>query len=118
MSETDLVHRLILAAPDYNCRLLRNNCGVAIHPDAICKCGRPVKATGRWVRYGVGNPGGSDLIGWTRTKDHAIFTAVEAKVGRGKPSNDQSDFIHLIQTMGGIAGVVRSVTDLEQLLKF
>lgn len=79
---------------------------------------------GRWVKYGVCNPGGSDLIGWKATvvtpdmvgKPIAIFAAVEVKTTRGRVSEAQQNFIDQVNKAGGIAGVVRSAEDAEALL--
>ena len=80
---------------------------------------------GRWIRYGVGQPGGSDLIGWKQTivtpdmvgKPIAIFAAVEVKTESGRVTEAQQNFIDQVNKSGGIAGVVRSAEDAEQLLK-
>ncbi len=76
-------------------------------------------ATGRWVRYGVANPGGSDLIGWTPVtitadmvgKTLAVFTAVEVKGPKTKISPEQTNFIDRVKIDGGLAGVARSPED-------
>lgn len=75
--------------------------------------------TGRVIRYGVGNPGGSDLIGWTPitiTSDMvgrtvAVFTAVEVKTPKGKPTEAQVNFLQQVTKSGGIAGIARSPDD-------
>lgn len=80
---------------------------------------------GRWVKYGVGQPGGSDLIGWKATvvtpdmvgKPIAIFAAVEVKTEHGRVTEAQQNFIDQVKKAGGIAGVVRSAEDAELLLK-
>lgn len=79
---------------------------------------------GRWVKYGVGNPGGSDLIGWRQTivtpdmvgKPVAIFAAVEIKTATGRVTEAQQNFIDQVNKAGGIAGVVRSAEDALALL--
>lgn len=79
---------------------------------------------GRWVKYGIGNPGGSDLIGWRQTvitpdmvgKYVAIFAAVEVKTEYGRVTEAQQNFIDQVNKAGGIAGVVRSAEDALQLL--
>lgn len=75
--------------------------------------------TGRVIRYGVGNPGGSDLIGWTPVtitpdmvgRTVAVFTAVEVKTPKGKPTEAQINFLHQVKQSGGIAGIARSADD-------
>lgn len=78
------------------------------------------------IRYGVGNPGGSDLIGLhtvTVTPDMvgqrlAVFTAIEVKTPVGRVSEQQQRFIAMVKGLGGIAGVARSVEDAAKLLRF
>lgn len=80
---------------------------------------------GRWIRYGVCNPGGSDLIGWTSIevtpdmigKRVAVFTAAETKTSRGKTTGAQQNFIDQIVKAGGIAGVCRSADDATALVR-
>jgi hypothetical protein len=96
---TDLNEPLLLGATSLGGRLWRNNCGVAFHKN------------GSVVRYGVANPGGSDLIGLMprviRPQDVGrtvgVFAAVEAKTGRVPLTTEQSRFLGLIARLGGIA---------------
>jgi len=79
---------------------------------------------GRVIRYGVGNPGGSDLIGWTPVLiTHemvggmlGVFTAIEVKAPRGRPTEAQLNFLRQVQLGGGIAGIARSTQDALALL--
>ena len=75
----------------------RNNCGF----DAERK-----------IRYGVGNPGGADLIGLY----FGIFVAVEIKTERGRLTPEQKMWGELVEKKGGIYAVVRSVEDARALL--
>jgi len=94
--------------------LFRNNSGAYQCPK-----------TGRWIHYGVGSPGGSDLIGWHTmeiTPDMvgqrvAVFTAIEVKKPTGKVTEAQQNFVDQVQKAGGIAGICRSVQDAEALLQ-
>jgi hypothetical protein len=61
-------------------------------------------------------PGSSDLIGWFVFQGRAIFLALEVKTPKGKPTEEQINFIQQVRKAGGIAGVVRSVEDVEALL--
>ena len=74
--------------------LWRNNIGVAIQD-------------GRRIAYGVGGPGGSDLLGIFR--GHAV--AVEIKTPTGKLSEAQKQFAALVEAKGGTYVVLRSVED-------
>jgi hypothetical protein len=74
--------------------LYRNNCGVA-------------EAHGHKIRFGVGNPGGADLIGIFRGR----FLAIEVKTAAGRQSDDQRRFQQLVERRGGIYLLARSVDD-------
>jgi hypothetical protein len=113
MSESELYAAIILEATRLGNRLFRNNVG-------RCRYRAP---NGREsvVPYGVGGPGGSDLIGWTHGGFGAIpwcrFTAIEIKGNRGSRVNaEQQAFIDAVLAAGGIAGVVRSVQDYRRLV--
>ena len=77
---------------------------------------------GRLVRFGL-CPGCSDLIGLCQlhiTPDMvgqtvAVFTAIEVK-DQGRATPEQQAFIAMVQQMGGIAGVARSVDDARRIL--
>lgn len=94
-------------------RVFRNNVGMARHT-----------GTGQIVKYGVCNPGGADLIGWTIkriTRDMvgkaiAIFTAIECKRPGKKPSDAQDNFLNQVKGAGGISGVARSEADANKII--
>ena len=75
MNEMNRLRAIMLGLSTPGVRLFRNNCGALKDAD------------GRLIRYGVANPGGSDLIGWrslTVTPDMvgrklAVFLAIEVK---------------------------------------
>lgn len=80
--------------------LFRNNCGVLQDAD------------GRYVRYGVGSPGGADLIGlFTTESGLARFIAGEVKSPKDEQSDAQVRFGELIEKRGGSYAVLRSVDD-------
>lgn len=94
--------------------VFRNNCGVSVLSD------------GRRIRYGVGNPGGSDLIGITPVtitpdmvgRTLGVFTAIEVKKPTGsRISQDQKNFIAAIINSGGYAGVARSPEEALEIIK-
>lgn len=76
------------------------------------------------IRYGVGNPGGSDLIGIVPTvitsdmvnKTIGVFAAIEVKTPTGRPTKEQLNFIEVIKSNGGIAGICRSPEDALKLI--
>lgn len=77
------------------------------------------------MRYGIPSTGGgADLLGWrtiTITPDmvgqrFALFLAVEVKSATGRVTPEQLNFIRAVNEAGGIAGVVRSLEQAEELL--
>lgn len=107
MNEMNRLRSIMLGLSRPGTILFRNNCGALKDAD------------GRLVRYGVANPGGSDLIGWrsiTVTPDMvgrkvAIFTAIEVKGERGRATDAQVNFIDRVKADGGLAGIARCVDD-------
>jgi hypothetical protein len=112
MNEMNRLRAIMLGLSSLTVRLWRNNCGAL------------KDAEGRLVRYGVANPGGSDLIGWkvvTVTPDMvgrkvAIFTAIEVKGERGKPTEAQAKFLACVALDGGLAGVARSLEEAQAVI--
>jgi hypothetical protein len=108
VSEAAIQQQIRLALSRAGVVAFRNNIGAYMDP----KTGRP-------VQYGVCNPGGSDLIGWTPVKitpdmvgkTVAVFTAVEVKTPTGKPTEHQLNFITQVLRAGGFAGIARSPGD-------
>lgn len=92
--------RLVLGAETAGC-WWRNNIGTAINPH-----------TNQHIRYGVGNPGGADLIGLHRGR----FVAAEIKTPTGRQSPEQLQWQRLVESKGGIYVVVRSADDAHALL--
>ncbi len=101
MTEPELIRAILLAASRCGALLWRNNVG------------QLQDIEGRWVRYGVCNPGGSDLIGWTAT---GRFLAVEVKAGRTATTGDQERFLAAVVKAGGIGIIARSVEDVVRAL--
>ena len=113
MSEAVIQQQIRLALVSGPVRLWRNNAGTL--PD---RQGRP-------VQFGLCR-GSSDLIGLrsiTIGPEHvgqtiAVFAAVEVKSATGRPTPDQRAFIDTVQSMGGLAGIARSVEDAAAILQF
>ena len=92
-------------------RIWRNNTGVLFD-----RAGRP-------VRFGLCN-GSSDLIGLRSIvigpehvgKRLAVFAAIEVKAATGRVTEEQKAFLSVINDMGGLAGVARSVGDAGEVL--
>ena len=112
MTETELMRIIQDKLSALGARLFRNNIGTAISP------------IGSVITYGLANPGGSDLIGWTPVKitpdmvgqTLAIFTAVEVKSEHGRLTKHQRLFIEAVQQAGGIAACARSVEEAERVV--
>jgi hypothetical protein len=85
------------------------------HPDGVWwrnNCGRS-KIGKFWVAFGVGTPGGADLIGVFRGR----FVAIEIKTLAGRQSPEQVTFQQLVERKGGIYVVMRSVEDARAWLR-
>lgn len=96
MSEALLQDQIRLAlGSDPAIVLWRNNCGVA------------ELRTGGRIRFGVGNPGGADLIGIFRGR----FIAAEIKTPDGRQSPAQKTFQGCVDRHAGVYAILRSVAD-------
>lgn len=101
----------MVTASKNDARLFRNNVGMLETKD------------GRFVHFGL-CVGSSDLIGFRSVtvtpemvgKKLAVFTAVEAKSGRGRATEEQANFIQAVKIAGGLAGVARTETELLGIL--
>jgi len=97
MAERNLQHEIRLAlGTDTRVVLFRNTTGFYKHE-------------GRSISYGVGGPGGADLLGMLSPSGR--FVALEIKTDRGQLTDDQERFLNLVRRRGGFATVVRSVDD-------
>lgn len=113
MKESDLLKTIQLELSQLGVRLHRNNCGQYETPD------------GRIIRYGICNPGGSDLIGWTPRlitiedvgKTFALFTAIECKTGKLKATDAQKNFIDQVKKAGGLAGIARDEIEATEIIE-
>lgn len=112
MSESRVLREVQLEASRLGARVLRN------------QVGQYKLADGRYLRSGL-CVGSSDLIGWySRTitphdvgSTIAVFTAIECKSGSGRLSDEQKQFIDAVLLAGGIAGCVRDINGLTNLLR-
>ena len=112
MKESIIMKHCMLALSDAGVLVFRNNVG------------QYQTTEGRVIRYGVGNPGGSDLICCvpvTITADMVgktvgVFAAPEIKTSTGKLRKDQVTFQQAVLNAGGIAGVARSPEEALELI--
>ena len=110
-SEHEIQQRIRLACGRGAVRLWRNNTGALVDQQ------------GRYVRFGLCK-GSSDLIGLRALEITpelvgqrlAQFVALEIKTAQGVLSPVQRAFLRLVQELGGVAAVCRSVEEAEQLL--
>ncbi len=100
MTEADIMRNIMVAISAAGHRAFRNNCGSLKDP------------RGMWVRFGVANPGGSDLIGWTHA---GRFLAIEVKTATGRVRPEQIAFIKTVREFGGYAGIARSAQDAQDI---
>lgn len=111
MKESNIQSAIMLALSESGVLIFRNNVGAL------------KDKTGRIVRYGVCNPGGSDLIGATPViiteemvgQTLAVFTAIEVKTATGRASEAQTLFIEAVRRHGGRAGIARSPQDAVRI---
>ena len=86
-------------------RLFRNSVGMVRLPG------------GGAIPYGL-CPGSSDLVGWrTLPSGVAQFVALEVKTPAGHITPSQAAFLRAVARAGGLAGIVRSLDDVEALLR-
>ena len=125
MTERALLSTILLQASRVGARLFRNNTGQGW-------VGMEVHRTVETITLAHPRPlhaglcvGSSDLIGWTPVRitadmvgqTVAVFTAVEVKTGRLQATPDQQNFIEAVRSAGGLAGVARSESDAEKIIR-
>ncbi|MCT0230927.1 VRR-NUC domain-containing protein [Synechococcus sp. CS-1324] len=110
-SEHEIQQRIRLACGRGPVRLWRNNTGALLDQQ------------GRYVRFGLCK-GSSDLIGLRSLevtpemvgKRVAQFVALEIKTSCGVVSPEQRAFLRLVQELGGVAAVCRSIEQAQAVL--
>ena len=112
-SEQEIQQRIRLACGRGAVRLWRNNTGALVDQQ------------GRFLRFGLCK-GSSDLIGLRSLEITpemvgqrlAQFVALEVKAAHGVASPEQRAFLHLVQELGGVAAVCRSIEEARTVLDF
>jgi hypothetical protein len=110
-SEHEIQQRIRLACGQGPVRLWRNNTGALIDQQ------------GRFVRFGLCR-GSSDLIGLRSVEITpemvgtriAQFVAIEVKTATGPVRAEQVRFLRLVQQLGGVAAVCRSIEQAQAVL--
>ena len=99
-----------------NVRLFRNNVGQGWVGQLISnKNGTVTLANARPLHAGLCD-GSSDLIGWKTIEitpemvgqKIAVFTAVEIKTEKGRPTEAQNNFLSVVNRSGGIGFIARN----------
>ena len=111
-SEHEIQQRIRLACGRGRVRLWRNNTGALVDQQ------------GRFVRFGLCK-GSSDLIGMRSLEITpelvgqriAQFVALEIKTDCGTVSPEQRAFLRLVQALGGVAAVCRSIEQAQAVLE-
>ena len=110
-SEHEIQQRIRLACGRGTVRLWRNNTGALVDQQ------------GRFVRFGLCK-GSSDLIGLRSLEVTpemvgqrlAQFVALEVKTVSGTVSTEQRAFLQLVQQLGGLGAVCRSIEEARTVL--
>lgn len=99
LSEAQIQQQILLALGGrHDCRVWRNNVGAARTQD------------GRVVRFGT--KGQADILGVLRLPTGTgLFVAIEVKSARGRLRPEQRAWGAMVQAMGGLYIVARSVED-------
>lgn len=125
MKESKLLKQIHVDFVDDTTRLFRNNVGTGFQgKHSFLEDGTLLLQYPRRIKFGL-CVGSSDIIGFKSVtitpemvgENVAVFCALETKSDDGKVTTDQSGFIEMVQTMGGLAGVVRESKDAEWILK-
>lgn len=113
-----------LEASRLGARLFRYQVGLAWVGEIIAKTTEMIVLKNpRPFKAGV--VGVSDSIGFTPVKittemvgqTVAVFLAVEDKGGKGRRTKEQADFITLVRSFGGRAGVARNDDDVAAIVR-
>ncbi len=119
MKEGEITDEILLAASNLGNRLFRQNVGRAWVGKLVShKDGITILKNSRPFHAGLCK-GSGDTIGFTPvtvTQDMvgttlAVFTSVEVKAGRTPISKHQKLWHNMVNTMGGISVIARSVAD-------
>ncbi len=112
--ETKLMRLIMLALTKADCICWRNETAGAYVGRVIHKDQRIVTlANAQLMTFGL-CVGSADIIGIHKATGR--FLAVEVKTEKGKPTQEQLNFLEQVKNAGGIAGVARSVEDALRLI--
>lgn len=122
--ESELQKKIMVALSKVKTVVFRNNTGSGWIGIIISRTANTITLSDyRPLRAGL-TKGGSDLIGWTKVvvtpemvgKTIAVFTAVEVKTNSGRISNDQKNFLNVLNDSGGFAGIAKNEQESVNLV--
>lgn len=134
MSEADEMRRMMLGLSKEGSRVFRNNVALAVVGDPKVWVKQEQRITvhpgdcvvrhARVLHAGL-TEGSHDLIGWTPLEvtpalvghSVAVFTSIEAKLGRGRPTPEQLNWDRAVKASGGIAGIAWSAAEAVELVR-
>lgn len=112
MSEAETQAQIQLEFSRGDTRLFRTNAGMAWAGTVIKRTARQIVLL-NYHPVRLGPEGMSDLCGWSAG---AIFTGIEVKYGRNRPTREQLAFIEQVKAAGGRAGVAYSIADARDII--
>jgi len=124
MKEADIQNRALLALSRGTTRLFRQNTAMGWGGRVTARRGSTITIQdSRPIHAGLCR-GSSDTIGWHSieiTPDMvgtkiAVFTAIEFKAARRRPTTEQVHFGEAVQAAGGLFGVAWTVEDAVKIL--
>lgn len=112
--ETKIMRLIMLALTKAGCLVFRNEIAGAYVGRVIHKDQRIVTlANAQLMTFGL-CVGSADIIGIHKATGR--FLAVEVKTEKGKPTQEQLNFIEQVRAANGIAGIARSAEEALDLL--
>ena len=115
-TESELLADILLNCSQGDARLFRTNAGIAWAGQIVERTPQRLVLL-NYHPVKLGPEGFSDLNGWVRGEGHAIYCAIEAKIGRRQPAAAQAAFLELVRAHGGRAGVARSVDEAAGIIR-
>jgi len=125
MEEIKIQNRIAIECSDKETRLWKNDNGLAWQGKVSrLKNNAMLISHAKAISYGLGK-GSADLVGFKKVKitqemvgsELAVFVAIEVKTKNGRASQDQKNYINMIDSHGGISGIAKSVEDAKEILK-
>ena len=123
ITENAIMRSILGSLSNGRVRLFRNTVGAAWMGVSQWVDGKILIERPKRVTFGMAT-GSSDIIGWRsiiitdEMVGHRVaqFVAIEVKAKNGRATNEQIAFVETVQAHGGLADIVRSVEDAEDLL--